>query len=459
MTEAKKTMVVLGLGESGMAMARLGVREGYQIRVADSRQLFNQAALLGRFAPNAQITLGDLPSHVVLGADLVGLSPGLSLSEAAVQDALQRGIPVVGEMELFARRLAGRAPVVAITGTNGKSTVTTMLGEMARACGRNAAVAGNISPAALEALLDAEDKGEMPDVWVLEVSSFQLETTTSLRAAAATVLNITEDHLDRYADIDDYAAAKARVFAGESCIQVLNRQDPRVMAMAIGTRTHLTFGTDAPAGDDDFGIRMLGHMPWLARGSKCLLPCSQLPVVGEHNMANALAALALGTAMGLPMQGMLTALQAFRGLRHRLEHVVKYHDVDFFDDSKGTNVGATVAAINGLKRKVVLIAGGDGKEQDFSPLAEVFAQSVRGVVLIGADARRIELETSGCGVPMAHARDMQEAVRLCWAKAQPGDAVLLSPACASTDMYRNYQHRAEAFIAAVGELIAQEGKA
>jgi len=457
MQDGKKTLLVLGLGESGMAMARLAVREGYRLRAADSRQLFTRTAELGRIAPDAQITMGDLPEYLIHGVDMVGLSPGLSQNEAAVQAARRLGIPVLGEIEFFARRLAGRAPVVAITGTNGKTTVTSMVGAMGNACGKRAEVAGNISPAALTALLDAEDKGVMPELWVLEVSSFQLETTQSLRPAVATVLNLTEDHLDRYHTMAEYAAAKARVFAGESCVQVLNRQDAAVMAMAIGSRRVITFGTDVPAGDDDFGVRVLADMPWLARGNRCLMPCSQLSLIGEHNIANALAALALGTAIELPMEGMLTALHRFRGLPHRLEHVASFEGVDFIDDSKGTNVGATVAALKGLGRKAVVIAGGDGKEQDFSPLNEAFAQAARAVVLIGADARRIELAVAGCGVPLVHARDMEEAVALGWRHAQPGDAVLLSPACASMDMFRDYKHRAQVFIDAVQALIARGG--
>ena len=457
MTNPAKHMLVLGLGESGLAMARLAAREGYHLRVADSREKPANADELARVAPNAELVRGELPDHLIEGVDVLGLSPGLSRNESLVQEAMRRDIPVLGEIEFFARRLAGRAPVVAITGTNGKTTVTSMVGAMAKACGRHVAVAGNISPAALTALLDAEDAGAMPDLWVLELSSFQLETTDSLKPVAATVLNVTDDHLDRYDGLEDYAATKARIFEGESCVQVLNRQDPRVMAMSMPGRRVMSFGNDAPRGEDDFGIRMVAGAPWLARGSELLMPRVQLPLAGEHNAANALAALALGLAIGLPMNTMLDALRAFRGLPHRVEQVANFKGVDFFDDSKGTNVGATVAAIKGLGRKVVLIAGGDGKGQDFSPLREAFASAARAVVLIGADAHNIEHAVAGCGVPMVHARDMDEAVQLCWAHAQSGDAVLLSPACASLDMYRNYQHRADVFIAAVKALIAHGG--
>jgi UDP-N-acetylmuramoylalanine--D-glutamate ligase len=390
--------------------------------------------------------------------DVVGLSPGLSVHEPLVQAALARGIPVRGEIELFARRLAGRAPVVAITGTNGKSTVTAMLGAMAQACGKRAAVAGNISPAALAALLDAEDAGRLPELWVLELSSFQLETTESLKPRAAAVLNVTEDHFDRHAGIDEYVATKARVFDGEDCVQVLNRQDARVMAMARPGRRVVSFGTDAPRSEDDFGIRLLAGAPWLARGEHNLIPCAQLLLAGEHNLANALSALALGAIIGLPMQIMLATLRTFRGLPHRVEYVASFLEVDFYDDSKGTNAGATVAAIDGLRRKLVLIAGGDGKGQDFSTLREPISQWARAVVLIGTDARRLERTLSGHGVPLVHASDMETAVSLAWQHAKPGDAVLLSPACASLDMFQSYKHRGEVFVRAVHAFIARGGK-
>jgi UDP-N-acetylmuramoylalanine--D-glutamate ligase len=288
-------------------------------------------------------------------------------------------------------------------------------------------------------------------VWALELSSFQLETTATLDADAATVLNVTDDHLDRYADLDDYAAAKARIFAGGGA-QVLNRQDARVAAMRRPGRRVLTFGLDAPAGEDDFGIVLRDGKTWLAQGDDTLLSTDELPLAGLHNCANSLAALALCHAVGLPMSGLVEGLRGFKGLPHRVEKIAEFDGVAFYDDSKGTNVGATVAALEGLGRKVALIAGGDGKGQDFSPLKEVIARHARAVVLIGRDAPLIERAIAGCGVPVVHASDMDEAVGRSFAQAQAGDAVLLSPACASLDMFRNYAHRAEVFTAAVQAL-------
>lgn len=450
------TVLVLGLGESGLAMARHFSLQGRRLRVADSRGSPPGASELAKFAPGAELVCGPFSMSLLDGVDLLAISPGLSLREPVVVEALARGVSVTGEIELFAERLAGRAPVVAITGTNGKTTVTTLVGELARAAGRRVGVAGNIGPAALAALLDAEAAASLPELWVLELSSFQLETTESLRPLAACVLNVSDDHLDRYDGLDDYAAAKARIFDASSCVQVINRDDARVAAMARAGRRVIGFGLGVPQADEDFGVVEQDGVPWLARGAQALMPRADLPLAGQHNVANALSALALGFAIGLPMTPMLVALREFRGLPHRVEKIASFRGVDFFDDSKGTNVGATVAALEGLGRKVVLIAGGDGKGQDFSPLAAAVSAAARAVVLIGRDASRIEAAIGACGVPLLHARDMDEAVRLAWAQAASGDALLLSPACASLDMYRNYAHRAEVFIAAVEALIARE---
>ena len=343
----------------------------------------------------------------------------------------------------------GRIPVIAVTGTNGKTTTTAMTGALCRAAGKATAVAGNISPAALSALMDSLDAGRLPEVWVLELSSFQLETTVSLEADAAAVLNVSDDHMDRYAGLDDYAAAKARIFEGGG-VQVLNRQDPRVMAMARAVSPRLTFGLDAPAGADDFGI----IDGWLAQGAERLLRADELAVSGLHNAANALAALALCRAIGLAPAPLLPALREFRGLPHRVERIAEIDGAVWYDDSKGTNVGATVAALEGLGRKVVLIAGGDGKGQDFAPLGPVLAAHGRALVLIGRDAMKIEAAVGDCGIPVIHAQDMDQAVRKAAVAARGGDAVLLSPACASFDMYRNYVHRAEVFVQAVNGLAA-----
>jgi UDP-N-acetylmuramoylalanine--D-glutamate ligase len=438
-----KTVLVLGLGESGLAMAQWLARQGARVRVADSRKEPPFAAELKRSAPGAVLLTGSFNDELVDGAELIGLSPGLSLNEPVVAEAARRGIPIVGEIELFAGALRelgarGQCKLVAITGTNGKTTTTALTGALCRAAGKVAAVAGNISPAALSALMTCLDAGKLPEVWVLELSSFQLETTVSLAAEASAVLNVSDDHLDRYAGLDDYAAAKARIFAGGD-VQVLNRQDARL---------------DAPAGADDFGL----SDGWLMHGGERLLRADELAMSGLHNAANALAALALCHAIGLPLAPLLPALRDFKGLPHRVERVAEIDGVAWYDDSKGTNVSATVAALEGLGRKIVLIAGGDGKGQDFSPLEPALAAHGRALVLIGRDATRIEAAVADCGVPIIHAQDMEQAVRKAAVAARGGDAVLLSPACASFDMFRNYVHRAEVFAQSVRELAAARQK-
>jgi UDP-N-acetylmuramoylalanine--D-glutamate ligase len=351
-------------------------------------------------------------------------------------------------------------------------------------------VAGNISPAALTALMDAQDAGALPQVWVLELSSFQLETTETLFPAAATVLNISDDHLDRYIDLEEYASAKARIFqsaAGAPGVQVLNRDDSRVCRMVLPDRAIISFGLDAPAAEDDFGLRQNRGESWLVQGDRFLLPVSELPLAGLHNAANAMAALALCSSLGFDANALLPALRSFRGLPHRVEKIADLDGVSWYDDSKGTNVGATVAALHGIggqlaaqnsrlpspgrevgrdgislsscdprDRKVVLIAGGDGKGQDFSPLRKAVARHARAAVLIGRDGPLIEKAIgSATGVAIESAKDMDDAVRRARALARPGDAVLLSPACASFDMFRNYEHRAQVFIAAVQALEAR----
>jgi UDP-N-acetylmuramoylalanine--D-glutamate ligase len=312
-------------------------------------------------------------------------------------------------------------------------------------------VAGNIGPAVLDALMRREDSGKRPDLWVLELSSFQLETTESLAASAATVLNISEDHLDRYRSIEDYAAAKARIFSGGG-LQVLNRDDPRSLAMALPGRRTVTFGLDAPRRDEDWGLLERGGEPWLAQGKDALIAVREMKLAGLHNAANALAALALCRGMGFPLDPLLKALRVFKGLPHRVEPVGEANGVRWYDDSKGTNVGSTVAALAGLAHggaKVVLIAGGEGKGQDFSPLKAAVERAARALVLIGRDAALIEAAVAGSGVPVQRAGSMDQAVAAAGDAARAGDAVLLSPACASFDMFRNYKHRGEVFRLAV----------
>jgi len=462
-----KHVLVLGLGESGLASACWCARRGARVRVADTRAkppyLDELRRRIAGVDSRLEFIAGDFDKALLDGTDLLVLSPGLSGGLMVVIHARAAGIPVVGEIELFAqglRSLNSTAPVLAITGTNGKTTTTALTGHLLRATGKTVGVAGNISPAALTALMDALDADALPQIWVLELSSFQLETTETLNAAAATVLNISDDHLDRYIDLDEYASAKARVFQsaeGAPGVQVLNRADPRVCRMALADRHIISFGLDAPAGEDDFGLRESRGEAWLAQGRRLLLPVSELPLAGLHNAANAMAALALCSALGFDAASLLPALRSFRGLPHRVEQVAEIDGVTWYDDSKGTNVGATVAALEGLGglgRKIVVILGGDGKGQDFSPLEQAVARHARSAVLIGRDGPLIEKAIIGAGVAIESAADMGDAVHRARRRAQPGDAVLLSPACASFDMFRNYEHRAQVFIDAVRGLEA-----
>ena len=449
MTQLKgKFVLVLGLGETGLSMLRWLYAQGARLRVADSRSAPPGLAEAARHVDAAQILCGPFSVSMFDGVELIAISPGIPLRDPVVANGVARGIPVVGDIELFAQGLSTTNPpkVLAITGSNGKTTVTSMVEHLCRTAGKDAVAAGNISPAVLDAVAARGTK--QPEIWVLELSSFQLETTISLNADAAAVLNVSEDHLDRYRSMDEYAAAKARILSG-CAAQVLNRDDARCMEMALLGREVITFGLDAPRNKQDWGIERDGDHIWLMQGSEHLLKASELQVAGLHNVANALAALALCRAIGLPLPALLDALRSFKGLPHRVQRVAEVDSVVYYDDSKGTNVGATVAALQGLGRKAVLIAGGEGKGQDFAPLNPAVAQHARAVVLIGRDAPLIEAALHGCGVPLLRASDMDDAVQQAARLVQRGDAVLLSPACASFDMFRNYAHRAEVFVAAV----------
>jgi UDP-N-acetylmuramoylalanine--D-glutamate ligase len=431
-----KSVLVLGLGDTGLSLARWVEREGGRVRVADTRPA----------PPRSEAFAGDLrtgafTAELLEGIDLVCVSPGLALDQPVVRHAVARGLPVAGDIELFAwhvrRQTASK--VAAVTGTNGKTTVTALTGHLLRTAAVDCEVAGNIGPAALAALAA---RSAPPDAWVLELSSYQLETTWSLEPEAAAMLNLAEDHLDRYASLAQYGEAKARVFLGRG-IQVLNREDGFSMALARAGREHLTFGLGAPQRAADFGVRQGA----LVQGETPILPVSQLPLHGWHNVANALAACALACALGVRITRLAEGLKSFRGLPHRLQRIAVRRGVEWYDDSKGTNVGATVAALRGLDRQVVLIAGGDGKGQDFYPLREPVETLARHVLLIGRDAPLIERALSG--LPVERCASLEEAVQKAAALASPGDAVLLSPACASWDMFRDYRHRGEAFSAAV----------
>jgi UDP-N-acetylmuramoylalanine--D-glutamate ligase len=454
-----KRVLVLGLGETGVAMASWLAARGANVAAADSRAAPPGAAQLPAQLPGVTLHLGGFPEPALGEVELLAISPGIALAEPFVREAVRRGLPVLGDIELFARTLPARGMarprIVAITGTNGKSTVTALTGALCRAAGLDCEVAGNIGPAVLHALSRREAQGRLPQAWVLELSSFQLETTSTLDADAATLLNLSQDHLDRYDSMADYGAAKARIFAGTG-VQVLNRDDPASLAMAIPGRPVVLFGLDAPSRSEDYGLVTVEGRRWLVRGQHRLIEQGELPLAGLHNAANVMAALALGEAIGLPMAAMFEGLRGFRGLPHRVELAGEWGGVRFYDDSKGTNVGSTVAALAGLaagNARVVLIAGGEGKDQDFAPLVEPVLAGARGVVLIGRDAPLLEKVLGGKGIRIERAADMEEAVARAAAQAQPGDAVLLSPACASFDMFRNYAHRGDAFQAAVREWI------
>ena len=441
-----KTLIV-GLGKTGLSCARYLSRQGIEVAITDSRRKPPGLQAVSDEMPDLALFLGGFDSEVFEAAEQLVVSPGVSVAEPLIQAALARGVPVIGDIELFAR--AVKAPVAAITGSNGKSTVTTLLAEMARYAGWKTAVGGNLGDPALD-LLDGDNS-----FYVVELSSFQLETTHSLRAKAAAVLNVSRDHMDRYPDMDAYAAAKSTVYRGAE-VGVINRDDERVVAMGGLARQETGFTLGRPQGTD-YGLIEYRGEAWLSRGEQPLLPVSELRVSGRHNLANALAALALGEASGLPMPAMLEALRHFRGLAHRTQLVAERNGVRWYNDSKGTNVGATIAALEGLHStggsgRTLLIAGGEGKGADFGPLAPVVGRTARAVVLMGQDAEVIEQALNASGVPLLRADDMDDAVAKAARHARPGDRVLLSPACASFDMFRDYMARGEAFMAAVGRL-------
>ena len=555
-------VLVLGLGASGLAMARWCARHGARVTVADTRSQPPQLQALQREVPGAVFVGGSFDAELVQGSEIraVYCSPGLSPETMApVLDAARAvGLVVGGELDLFARALQdlgtvettepdalqpptadaaqdelgdederahavgddlpptqdvvspdgemdegvaeeptpvvapvqqplGYHPaVLAITGTNGKTTVTSLTGQLVERAGKTVAVAGNIGPSLLDTLSAHMDADSLPEVWVLELSSFQLDGVQGFEPTAATVLNLSQDHLDWHGGMAQYAAAKARIF-GQRGLMLLNREDPLVMAMLPEpvkvklqkpiVRAHQTFGGDMPRRPTDFGIELVNGMAWLVRAMEAdetrkrrrgeeeeihiqrLMPADALRIRGRHNAINALAALALASAAGCSLAPMLYGLREYRGEPHRVELVGLVQDVEYFDDSKGTNVGATVAALEGLgaDRQLVLILGGEGKGQDFSPLAAPVARHCRAVVLIGRDAPLIRSALDAGGVPLLDATSMDDAVQQAAGLAHAGDAVLMSPACASFDMFDNYEHRARVFCGAVAELAEQAG--
>lgn len=458
-----KKILVLGLGDTGLSVVRWAARAGARVRVADTRPTPPGLAELARDHAGVDACLGPFTDALFGDTELTIASPGVAVAGPACDPAVARakaaGQEIIGDVELFGRLLQSQGrpgKVIAITGSNGKSTVTAMAGAMCRAAGLRTVVAGNIGMPVLDALNEAEMNG-MPDVWVLELSSFQLETTSTLKLDAAAMLNLSQDHLDRYATMPDYAAAKQRIFANATA-QVLNRDDPASMAMRLmseggnGKRV-LTFGLDHPRSADEFGLCKAKQA--LCEDHDAFIGVEDLPLPGLHNVANALAAVALCRALDLPVRKLAEGVRGFKGLPHRTELVGESDGVRWYDDSKGTNVGATVAALNGMTEPVVLIAGGVGKDQDFAPLREPVLAHARAVVLIGRDAARIESALSGQGVPVVHANSMEDAVRQSAGLAQRGDVVLLSPACASFDMFENYKQRGRIFAECVNRLASE----
>lgn len=447
MTELRdKRVLVLGLGDTGLSALRWLHSQSARLSVADTRSSPPGLEQVRSEMPGVAVHLGPFTSSVFQNQDLVVASPGVPLAEPEIQAALLRGTPVVGDVELFAQHRPPSAKLIAITGSNGKSTVTTLVGEMCKQAGLNTVVAGNIGLPVLDTLaLPA------PDVVVLELSSFQLETTQHLNADTATVLNLSEDHLDRYPGMAAYAAAKQRIFQGRP-VQVLNRDDNKSLKMAQPELEQILFGEGEPKASSQYGLLLREGEHWLARGNTPLLKVSDMRIKGKHNAVNALSALALCQATGIDEAAAIDALRNFKGLPHRVEWVADINGVAYLDDSKGTNVGATCAAIAGLPQKVVLIAGGDGKGQDFSPLRQPVMSNGRAVILIGRDAPLLRTAIGTGPVPVMDATTLEAAVEKAAETARPGDAVLLSPACASFDMFRNYAHRAEVFVSAVKAL-------
>lgn len=494
MNYGDKQALVLGLGESGLAMAHWLAQCGARVRVADTRDAPDRLEKLREAIPSAEFIGGVFTPALLNGVDFVALSPGLMPDgelATLLPAAAEQNIPVWGEIELFAQALAALREtrdyvpkVIAITGTNGKTTVTSLTGLLCRRAGLSVQVAGNISPAALDVLREALASDALPQAWVLELSSFQLHSTFTLNADAATVLNVTQDHLDWHGSMAAYAADKARIF-GKTTVRVLNRDDALVMAMAHPKKPAVTFGLDAPTQAGDFGLHDERGMVWLTVAATeampgrarrrsdpnenpvyltHLMPADALKIRGRHNAANALAALALCRAIGLPMAPLLHGLRDYQGEPHRVELINRIAGVEYVDDSKGTNVGATVAALQGLgaakdgRKRIALIAGGDGKGQDFSPLFKPVAAFVHTVALIGKDADAIRAALQETGAELMACATLEEAVQSLAAKTQEGDIVLLSPACASMDMFRNYAHRAQVFVDTVKAIGLSRGE-
>ena len=440
----QQRIAVLGLGDTGFSALRWLRQMGAEVVMFDSRLHPSGQDRLQEEFPDVECHLGPFNAALLAEMDMIVASPGVPLKEPVIAQLMAEGKSVVGDVELFARFRAPYAKVIAITGSNGKTTVTTLVGEICKQAGLNTIVAGNIGMPVLDTL-----QMTAPDVYVLELSSFQLEATHHLQVDAATVLNLSEDHMDRYTGMQEYAQAKARIYQ-HARMAIVNRDDPSSAVLA-GQLPQVSFGVNPAPGINDYGLNEMG---WLCAGNRHYIEADSLNIRGKHNIANALAAIALTQAIGVDKVSILHTVQSFTGLPHRVEWVATIDDVDFYDDSKGTNVGATCAAISGMLKhgqpqKVVLIAGGDGKGQDFNPLRAAIGQHARAVVLIGRDGPKIQQVLQNVQIPVVDAVDLTAAVHIAKTLAEAGDAVLLSPACASFDMFRNYEHRAQVFVEAV----------
>lgn len=438
--------LIIGLGQTGLSCARFLVQQGNAVAVIDSNDKPSCLNALQKDYPEVVVKTGSIPADWLMRADSIVLSPGVDPRLPQIQQAAAAGIEIVGDIELFARH--ANAPIIAITGSNGKSTVTTLVGLMAQMAGKKVAVGGNLGTPALDLLTDPA-----PDFYVLELSSFQMETVQSLNAFASVILNVSPDHLDRYDSVEDYQRAKQKVYHGNG-VMVINRDDPIVSSMAIPGRNQLGFSLHESQGYEFGVLSQRGHL-WLAEGDAPLMLVSEMKIAGKHNVANALAALALGSVMGLPMDIMLQALREFKGLPHRCRFVRELNGVRWYNDSKATNVGASIAAIEGLAEngKLVLIAGGVGKGQNFEALAPTLKDYVSTVVLIGQSAEEIARHVPK-SVKVHFAGDIKAAVHLAGKSAENGQQILLSPACASFDQFSNYADRGEQFEQAVRELTA-----
>jgi len=434
-------VLVVGLGNTGISVAHYLQKLGFNFAITDSR---DKPPLLDEFfqvMPDTPVFTGGFDEAAFKVATHLVVSPGVSLTEKSIVKAIANGSKIVSDIDLFACSVD--VPIIAITGSNGKSTVTTMLGEMAKCAGKKVGVGGNLGTPALDLLAQAAE------LYVLELSSFQLERTSVLDAAAATVLNVSADHLDRHADIAEYAKEKQNIFSGNG-VMVINADDPIVDAMRDARRRLVTFSIKK---DADFYIAHKDGLEYLMHNNQCLMPLAELPLEGRHNAANALAALALGVSIGLDEQAMCHALKIFKGLDHRMQRVAQIRGVTWVNDSKATNIGACVAALQGYERKVILIAGGDAKGADMNELTPAIMEKAKSVVLMGKDAELIKQALNNC-VPVYSAENMAQAVQICASLAETGDSVLLSPACASLDQYKNYQDRGDQFAKAVLSLLA-----